>query len=357
MRTICATIAFACCFSTATGTRADMGKHEVGFDAHIPSPAVLDLVRNSGAKWIRIDNTWMDQGDPCSANITFQPVLDDVVTNANARNLKTYMTLAYTPPCASLGNTDDRQQNDVPDAGLWANFVRQAVGRYRSMGVTYFGLWNEPNLGGFFEGDNATYVEQIAKPGIQAVRQGCLDAGYNDCKVLGPELASIGAFDKYLEGTLKGIMKAGLMYDVLSHHIYQPPSRWIWEGQNFTQILESRRFPWDPYSVVEVLKRCGLAPNYVPQIEVWITETGEAEQPWNDQSGFESQRKKYMDVLDIEAGRSWLTNVFFYEITDAVGTPMDGYGATRLMDDGTYYLKPSYLDLQQRLATDPAFWP
>src|SRR5262249_45447531 len=107
---------FACLLGPlgiANPAPAAMGRPQVGFDAHLPSPAILDQIRDSGAKWARIDNNWLNQGEPCSDNIRFEWALDDVVRNAIARNVRIYMTLAYTPPCASLGNTDDRQINDI----------------------------------------------------------------------------------------------------------------------------------------------------------------------------------------------------------------------------------------------------
>ena len=72
----------------------------------------------------------------------------------------------------------------------------------RPLGVTHYGIWNEPNLDGFFEGTVQEYVDTILLPGAAAVRTGCQAAGYDDCLVLGPDLAHVGEADDYLEELL-----------------------------------------------------------------------------------------------------------------------------------------------------------
>ena len=50
------------------------------------------------------------------------------------------------------------------------------------MGVTHFGLWNEPNLEQFFEGSAEELVNNVVLPGYPALKDGCRDAGHNDCE-------------------------------------------------------------------------------------------------------------------------------------------------------------------------------
>jgi len=85
----------------------------VGVNTHVPAPPVIDLVVEGGMKWIRLDNNWFSQEAPCSDSIGFIEPLDQAVEYAIGSGLCAFMTLAYTPPCASLGDADGRSQPRV----------------------------------------------------------------------------------------------------------------------------------------------------------------------------------------------------------------------------------------------------
>lgn len=167
----------------------------------------------------------MQHGNPCSDDIQFFAPLDTAVTELSNRGLKIYMTLAYTPPCASLGNADGNPITDVPNPALYANYVRQSVAHYRAMSVTHFGLWNEANLSNFWEGTAQQYVDNVIVPGAPAVTAGCQDAGFSDCKVLGPDMAHVGDYDVFLDDVLNAMSAASVSFDMFTHHIHLPGSR------------------------------------------------------------------------------------------------------------------------------------
>jgi len=331
-----------------------MGDNAVGMNTHIPANSVIDLVVDLGAKWIRVDNNWLDQTSPCSASIGWFAPLDNAVTYAVSQGLKVYMTLAYTPSCASTGNGDGMSsRNDVPMATLYGSYVRQAVAHYRAMGVTHFGLWNEANLSQFFEGTAAQYVSSIVTPGLAAVTLGCSDAGQSDCKSLGPDLAHVGDYDVFLESTLNAMNGAGLSFDILAHHTYNAFDIQIWDGDSFLNALEMRRFSFTRRSLMDVLNATGLAVMGVPNIEIWITETGYHAMPPTDAGEMAIQSDYYMSVIDVQLARSWYTNTFFYEILDS-GDSLDGFGITRNDGTGGYTLKPAYTALKNRITSEPA---
>lgn len=337
---------------TWTPTQAGIGDNEIGVNTHIPPDNVIDLVVDAGVHWIRVDNNWLDQTNPCSNNITFFAPLDNAVSYAVSRGLKVYMTLAYTPPCASTANSDGASsRNDVPVASLYGNYVRQAVAHYRAMGVTHFGLWNEANLEHFFEGSAGQYVSNVVAPGLAAVAQGCSDAGFSDCKSLGPDLAHVGDYDDYLEATLNAMNGAGLSFDILAHHIYNDFDLQPWDGDSFLNALEMRRFSFTRRSLMDVLTDTGLASGGVPNIEIWITETGYRAQPATDSGEMQHQSDYYMRAIDVQLGRAWYTNSFFYEIRDSFDE-IDGFGITRA-DGAGYMLKPAYTALKNRIENDP----
>lgn len=75
---------------------------------------------------------------------------------------------------------NDGPLNDVPVAGAYEAFVTAAVKHFASR-VTYYELWNEPNLGQFWEGTPQQYTALVVVPGADAVHAAC-----PNCSVLAP---------------------------------------------------------------------------------------------------------------------------------------------------------------------------
>ena len=335
---------------------AQAGLNSVGVNTHIPLPKTLNVVKELGAQWVRMDNNWHHHRYACSNAIAFQPALDTAVKHAMQNGLYVYMTLSYTAPCGSLGGRDSRGFNDVPHAHLFANYVRQAVRHYRALGVRHFGLWNEPNGSGFFGGTADQFVENVLAPGFMAIRQGCRQAGRNDCLVLGPELSHTGDYHKFLEHILRRMRSLSLMFDIFTHHIYGAVTTSIYARDSFVNKLDDQRFSYTRPSFIDVLNKVGLAPNRIPVRKVWITETGYRTRPATHPNEMRKQADRIQEILNVQVARDWYANTFFYEIVDPVH-PAAGYGITKWNRDGSFFLKDAYLDLQDRLATDPRFFP
>jgi hypothetical protein len=349
--------------SLAAGSlRADFGDNSVGINIHIPPGDVIDACVDLGVRWVRVDNNWLEN-QPSSGPPAYIPALDDAVSRAVASGLNVYMTIAYTPAWASSGDTDGTFLNDVPVPGAYEAYVRQAVAHYRAMGVTHYNLWNEPNLDGFWEGTSAQYVDLIVAPGMTAVDRGCMDAGFTDCLVLGPELAHVGEFDVWLEEILTRMDGAGIAFDIYSHHIYQgfpETGTEVWDGDRFYNALDQRRFAFTRRSFLDVLAGTGHAGWGVPDREVWITETGYRCEPPTDAAEQATQATYYMRVIDEQLARAWYTNTFFYEIQDSFDS-LDGFGIIRRTagpDDtwaDNFEFKDAYDALKARIAAEPAF--
>ena len=181
----------------AGNAEAAVGDNDVGLNVHNGSPEFIAAAAALGVTWIRVDANWFSL-EPSDDNYQWQE-LDGAIDAANAAGLNVFITLAYTPDWVPRhGDTDGMFHNDVPNGSIeWSDFVTDAVTHYRARGVTHFGMWNEPNLQGFFEGTTDEYVDLIANPGAAALRAACVD-----CLVLGPELANVGPSDDYLEAVL-----------------------------------------------------------------------------------------------------------------------------------------------------------
>ncbi|MCB9595509.1 MAG: cellulase family glycosylhydrolase [Sandaracinaceae bacterium] len=333
---------------------ADLGDNGIGINTHIPDDSTADMVRDLGANWIRVDANWF-QLQPAADRYDWA-VMDEVVDRANARGLLVYMTLAYTPawvPRVAERHPDGNAGNDEPTTSTeWVAFVEAAVARYAARGVTHFGIWNEPNLEQFWDGDANAYVDRILVPGADAVRRTCAS-----CRVLGPDLAHVGDYDVFLDRVLT---RALASFDILAHHLYNgwpETGTSIFDGDRFLEALEMRRSSFTRASLREVLDRRGWTG------EVWITETGYRANPAGD-AGEESKQATYVTrVMEEQLLRPWWTNTFFYEAVDCVPflptCTIDGYGITRANHTGArtwpddYRRKPAYDAIQSFLASHP----
>lgn len=339
------------------GLLADAGpaaaQDAVGLNVHVPGADFVALAEEAGVGWIRVDANWF-QLEPERGRYRWE-VLDPGVRAAREAGLEVYVTLAYTPewvPKVARPRDDDYTGNDEPvGSDEWVTFVEAAVRHYRELGVTHFGLWNEPNLDGFWDGDIDAYVDKIALPGAAAVRRVCAE-----CRTLGPDLAHVGEVDEALDRILA---RAASAFDILAHHLYggwEENGHRVFDGDSFLNALEDRRFAFTRASLREVLDRHGWTG------EVWITETGYRVRTIGHETERAKQATYVRRVLEEQLERDWWTNSFFYEITDCgVDQPecgIDGYGLTRptrgyprTADD--YERKPAFETLRGFVADHP----
>ncbi|MCC6899612.1 MAG: cellulase family glycosylhydrolase [Polyangiaceae bacterium] len=333
----------------------------IGMNVHLPPSDTLDLAKELGGQWIRIDFNW-DIGEPEKGKYDWTE-LDKVVDAAKARNLKVFATIGYTPKWASLGNTKgDGFNNDVPDAAAYKAFVLAATQRYADGRVAAWGTWNEPNLGDFFEGTKQQWLDHAFIPAVDAIKQGC-----PSCMLVGPELATIG--DKYAEYLEAALAARGTDLDAVSWHIYASfPEDDTQAGvskDSFYNKLDSHRVlkvgstvVWQgPLSVREVLVAKGF-----PNLPVWVTETGR-EATVGVATELETQRKYVERVMQAQNKRTWWQKTFIYELSEEHPGglwPEIHWGlALRTHDpDGSYAdnwpRKPAFDELKACIATSPS---
>ena len=247
--------------------------------------------------------------------------------------------------------------NDVPkNADLYKNYVRKTVAHFRRMGVTHFGIWNEPNLSYFWEGTKPELVNLIFVPGFQGIKEGCRDAGHDDCLILGPEMAHIKDYDVWMEHVLKALKKQNLIFDIIAHHNYHSFGREIWDGDSFVNALDQRRSSFTRRSLMDVLNDSGYTNNGVPIVDVWITEVGYQIKSANkmDRSAMQKQSDYIQNVIDAQLKRSWYTNSLFYQLRDSHDV-LDGFGIARgdsRESDTNFQLKTAFHELKNRIQTD-----
>jgi hypothetical protein len=287
-----------------------------GINAHLPSSPQLDRVVAAGIAWIRVDFNWHLMQP--ARGVYDWATTDTVVTEARARGLNLYATLAYTPGWANGG-----QPIDVPptDPGDWYAFVYTTVSRYRGA-IVHWGMWNEPNLTNFFSGSCAQYIDEILRVGAQAVR-----AADPASHVLGPELAQEGDWWQWLYAVLD---QAADALDIVTQHSYQHT------GREVLQRLGGPVPPWDWPTVRDVMRWTRTAGK-----PLWLTETG-----WNTAHVSEAaQAADYAQVLAGVEAYAWLDKVFFYQLMDEPGSP-DEWGILRV----DLSPKPAYTVYQDYIA-------
>ncbi|MCG3173111.1 MAG: hypothetical protein GMKNLPBB_01288 [Myxococcota bacterium] len=336
------------------GTRAQAGSNTTGMCVHVPPGALLDACAELGVEWVRMDGNWFDL-EPKAGQYNWG-FLDAPIKYAASKRLKTYLTLAYTPEWEKRkSDTDGRFHNDPPVSSTgWVSFVTAAVKHYRALGVTHFGLWNEPNLKQFWEGGVDDYLDLIVKPGAAAVRAAC-----KDCKVLGPDLANVGEVDKYLEEVLRRSVRD---FDIITHHIYNgfpETGTSTFDGDSYINVLDKQRFNFTRKSLRQLLDAAGYSG------EVWITEAGYRTKSIGDAKQEETQAIFYRRALEEQLARSWVTNTFFYEILDCgpdqPNCEIDGFGILRAIEPdpakrkfpASYRRKPAFDELKKFIAAHP----
>lgn len=325
---------------------------EIGINTHVAPDDVYAAAADLGVGWVRIDANWL-QHEPAPGRYDWG-ALDQVVAAARGRDLRVFMTIAYTPPWASEGDADGAPQNDVPRPGTYEAFVEATVRRYRD-DVTHYGLWNEPNLEQFWAGSVETYVDRVVLPGAAAVRRAC-----PACVVLGPDLAGLNGWQGWLRTTLQ---RAPDAFDIVTHHTYAKAqsvrAQWLCDDLAHAIDIGPDAVCLYKPGLRQILDDAGFDG------EVWLTETGYQADPWDDAAEQRKQTAQYREILRLQLEKPWWTNTFFYEILDCrpiqPDCPIDGFGITRRVagpDDtwqDNFFLKPAYVFLREELRTNPAW--
>ena len=306
-----------------------------GVNAHLPGESSLEAAADAGFGWVRYDFNWF-QIEP--VNDQFDWAAQDAAVDAAVdRGLNVFVTLAYTPQWAAAdsgscvpGGAEAVRCETGTFANIadWTDFVDEAVARYGDR-VKVFGMWNEPNLGGFYRGSLQQYVDQVLVPGSAAVHAACAD-----CLVAGPETAGltkssawngdsgICAFGQCIrngwELDLGGVLDAaGDSIDVVTQHFYATDAenlavQKLTDGEFFGSTMTHD-------SLRGVLTESGAIGK-----PVWLTETGwpsqdigEEEQATHLVGAFQA-RKELLNGTHATAQNDpfHVAKIFVYELID-----------------------------------------
>ena len=130
-------------FATATCTRgtAKIATGVVGLsDPHAAEPGVIDLIAETGVKWVRAEFYWSEIEPVPGAGYHWQRY-DAMVQAYNARGIRILGILTYVP------TTQPHDWSAITNN--FERFATAAVKRYGPRGVHYWEVFNEPNLTGY----------------------------------------------------------------------------------------------------------------------------------------------------------------------------------------------------------------
>ena len=256
----------------------------VYMNGHIPSPADSQSMAALGASGVRMDFNWFDFQP--QANHFEWGYLDQSVDAARANGLSIFATVAYTPqwasslPTCTLSSPNEatRCENKLPaDVATWTAAVTAVVTRYRGK-VDCWGIWNEPNLRGFFDGTMDQYVNTIFLPAAAAIR-----AADPSARICGPELAGLTQSSQWNgnQGTCafgscirngwerdlgQLLERVGMHLDVITQHTYKADAASVMtallDGETQVGLLTHD-------SIKNVIASKGYANK-----EFWLTEVG-----------------------------------------------------------------------------------
>lgn len=256
----------------------------VGMNAHIPSAQDSQLMAQLGVRAARLDLNWFDF-EPQQGQWNWG-YLDGAISSARAQGLSLYATVAYTPQwassvpgCTQFGPDDTSKCENKRPANVseWSNAVTTVVNRYKGQ-VECWGIWNEPNLRTFFDGNEDQFVNEIFLPAAAAIR-----AADPNAKICGPELAGLTASSNWNgnQGTCAFgqcirngwerdlahlLTRVGSHLDIITQHTYKSDAAGVMQavldGETVGGLLTHD-------SIKHVIEANGGAGK-----EFWLTETG-----------------------------------------------------------------------------------
>ncbi len=279
-----------------------------GICGHLAGNGIRKKLEDGNIEWVRIDFNWptVQPTGPSQFNWT---TMDEVIDGFSARGISIFATIGYTPAWANGGHSDDAYP--PVDVNQWKAFVEASVKRYKNQ-ITYWGIWNEPDLDHFFKGTLEDYVYKVLVPAAEAIRY-VERITKKNFYVCAPEVSKSAYF------VYKTLQLAGDKVDVVTGHYYG--------------------------TIDEIMNKVNQYIGYSGSRPVWLTEVG-----WKSGDvGEWGQADRIYRLLQRIEDTPALDKVFIFHSHDA--SP-NGHGLM-YVDDGIH-VKLSYLLYRWFIGTNGA---
>lgn len=285
-----------------------------GYASHNLTISELREIKDAGGRFVRTDFT-MSSVQPTSSQLFNWSHLDTKVAAASAQGLQVLGILDYSPqwnahPGCIVGSPN---QCAPADPTAFANYAAAAAAHFPQ--VTYWEIWNEPNLSQFWSPSPSStdYVIMLnsAYAAIKAVAP-------NDIVIAGAlsRARDIAGVEIAPTTFVTSMYANGAQFDILSLHPYTYP---------FSPDTANSGNGWPDVATI----RATMVANGDSAKKIWITELGVPTcgpgnasavdaQPFtrNDYMTEAAQRAIFSEVITDIKSVSYIGAFFVYEIRD-----------------------------------------
>ena len=280
-----------------------------GNELYLLTPGELEQsvakFRDLGVQWVRFDFDW-SVIQPESADRYEPAPFDRVVKALSQAGIRMLGIIDYTPAWANGGKTSKFYPPKEPEQ--FATFAAYLAKRYAPMGVHAWEIWNEPNLGQFWQpAPDAVRYARLLKAAYPAIHQADPLATVVSGGLAQPgnSATSIRAADFLAALYRHG---AGNYFDAVGNHPYSSPALPEDSGGNWKRMFTGGGN-----------LRTIMAANDDGHKKIWITEFG-APKLGKERYGTvitESRQARMVEqAYRLVSRYSWAGPLFWYNLQD-----------------------------------------
>ena len=327
-----------------------------------------DLITDAGFAWNRTDFEWFAI-ESKKGEFHWQRE-DDIVRNANEKGVNLFISLDYMPQWASASMDADPQvykhgplieEQEFLDA--WHDFFYNAMVRYRGPEVKnkegvggeygqvkYWGIWNEPNLGQFWNGTQEQFADQIAYYSGRAFAKFKKDFPTAEVYLCGPELSTTTSQTEekiisWAKDIRKAVEKGGKSVDSKSNISIDVITMHQYDGKDVPELRIEAMDRWH-----KLMTRSTIfgGAGYSKKLPYWITECG---WPTADKKAVteEVQADYLIQMYNAAKERKWLDKLFWFSLFD--GNDPHKYGILKNEGDNEDDIKLAYTAYKELIAS------
>jgi hypothetical protein len=262
-----------------------------GMNTRVLTAPMADKMTELGASVVRLAFGW-DVLEPACKGCFDWTTTDAWRDEAKRTRREIFASLAYAPAWANGGHPYRYPPLNYQD---WYDFVFATVSRYRN-DIHLWGVWNEPNLDEYLQGNDPRVYRSLVITARAAIR-----AADPLAMVLGPEVSWHGVRDGWFAAVMNDF---GDLFDIVTVH-------WYFDGPELSVMMDQ---------LVRPVSRGK---------PVWMSEVGM--KPCVSAFGEAGQAMFYQRVLSaLQTRRSWWTGVLFFDLYEVPAARDCGTAITRL---------------------------
>ena len=282
------------------------GKIQYFSSAEIES--YFGLLSTLKINWVRFDFSWSDIQSKGPKSYNWDKY-DDIVKEANARDITVLGMIGYTPKWARKSSCSGDNKCAPKDPQAYATFVSKVVDRYKSQDVRNWEIWNEPNNSDFWKPQpNVKEYSKLLALSYAAAKKtdpnsNIISGGLSPATNNGNNIAPT-SFLRSLYGN-----KAGDSFDALGYHPYC-------YYNNFRCPTEYAEWSaWSQMNDTPVSMRSIMKANGDTAKKIWATEFGA---PTNGPKSVSetSQATMVKHAYNQFSQQEWAGPLFWYSLQD-----------------------------------------